>query len=182
MLLIVGLGNPGKEYEKTHHNMGFMVLDKFAESENVKISKTKGKALIFEGNILGEKVVLAKPQTYMNLSGEAVVDLKNKYKPDKILVVYDDIDVEVGSVRFRNSGSGGTHNGMRNIIALLGTNDFARIRVGIKPDLKPNDLASYVLSKLNKSKEQEYESAFQKAIDLIKQFVINKGNLENSSK
>ena len=89
MLLIVGLGNPGKEYENTYHNMGFNVLDRFSEKYNFKIERNKNKSLVYEGNVLGEKVIVAKPQTYMNLSGEAVVMLKNKYKPDKILVVYD---------------------------------------------------------------------------------------------
>lgn len=181
MLLIVGLGNPGKEYEKTHHNMGFMVLDEFAKKHDLKISKNKDKALIFEGNVLGEKIVLAKPLTYMNLSGESVVSLKNRFKPDKILVVYDDIDIEIGSVRFRNKGSAGTHNGMKSIVSLLGNQNFARIRVGIKPDEKPQNLANFVLSKINKEKQAGFEMAFEKATQLLEKFILNKGILENSS-
>ena len=181
MILIVGLGNPGKEYENTHHNMGFMVLDEFAKSVDATISKNKDKSLIFEGNILGEKVVLAKPQTYMNLSGEAVVALKNRFKPDKILVVYDDIDVEVGAIRFRNSGSAGSHNGMRSIVSLLGSQDFARIRVGIKPQEKQQNLANYVLAKVSKNNLEQINGAIEKASILIKQFITNKGVLENAS-
>lgn len=181
MLLIVGLGNPGKEYENTYHNMGFNVLESFAKKFDAKISKSKDKALIFEGNILGEKVVLAKPQTYMNLSGEAVVSLKNRFKPDKILVVYDDIDVEIGNVRFRNNGSAGTHNGMKSIVSLLGGQDFPRIRVGIKPIEKQLNLANYVLSRVDKSKQENINLSYDKAINLIEQFIKNKGNLENTS-
>ncbi len=181
MLLIVGLGNPGKEYENTYHNMGFNVLNKIEEKFNIKISKSKDKALIFEGNIMGEKVIFAKPQTYMNLSGEAVVALKNRFKPEKILVVYDDIDVEIGAVRFRSSGSAGTHNGMRSIVSLLGTQEFARVRVGIKPLEKQANLANYVLAKLNKDKLQKFDLAYDKAIQIIEQFILNKGNIENTS-
>lgn len=181
MILIVGLGNPGKEYENTHHNMGFMVIDEFAKSVNAKISKNKDKALIFEGNIMGEKVVLAKPQTYMNLSGEAVVQLKNRFKPDKILVVYDDIDVEIGFVRFRQEGSAGSHNGMRSIVSLLNSQDFARIRVGIKPQEKQLSLANYVLAKVSKNNQEQITCAINKAVNLVEQFIKNKGNLENAS-
>lgn len=181
MLLIVGLGNPGKEYDNTYHNMGFNVLEEFAKKHNIKISKSKDKAVIFEGNILGEKIILAKPQTFMNLSGESVVLLKNRFKPESILVVYDDVDVELGCVRFRNSGSSGSHNGMRNIVSLLGTQEFARIRVGIKPQEKQNNLANYVLSKLNKNNLEKINDAYVKAVELIEQFILSKGNLENKS-
>ena len=177
MLLILGLGNPGKEYENTHHNMGFNVLDLFAQKHNVSISKSKQNALVYEGNILGEKVILAKPLTYMNLRGEAAVLLKNKYKPDKILVVYDDIDVDIGSVRFRNNGSSGSHNGMRSLVNLLGTQEFARIRVGIKPDTKQADLASYVLARVNKQKQEQFNLGYNKAIDLLEKFILLDINL-----
>ncbi len=181
MLLIVGLGNPGKEYENTYHNMGFNVLDEFCNKYDIKISKNKQKALIYEGVVLGEKVVLAKPQTYMNLSGEAVVLLKNKFKPDKILVVYDDIDVPQGNVRFRNSGSAGTHNGMKSIVSLLGSQEFARIRVGIMPKQKQQNLANYVLSKVGKDSLENISLSYQKSIKLLEEFIKNKGCLENKS-
>ena len=167
MILIVGLGNPGKEYEDTHHNMGFMVLDEFAKSVDAKICKNKDKSLIFEGNIMGEKTILAKPQTYMNLSGEAVVALKNRFKPDKILVVYDDIDVEVGAIRFRNSGSAGSHNGMRSIVSLLGSQDFARVRIGIGPKPPFVPLVDYVLADVPKAERQAFFDAFSVASDEV---------------
>ena len=133
MYLIVGLGNPGSKYEKTRHNVGFVTVDVLAGRLGIKVNKLKFKSLIGEGNIGSEKVVLIKPQTYMNLSGEAVMQAINFYKPDhdKIFVIYDDIDLDVGRLRIRKKGSGGTHNGMRNIIYLTGFDDFPRFRRGV---------------------------------------------------
>lgn len=181
MILIVGLGNYPKEYCNTYHNVGFMALDSLSKKHNFKISKNKGKALIFEGNILGKKVVVAQPQTFMNNSGESVVQLKNSYKPEKIIVVYDDIDVEIGEIRFRNSGSSGSHNGMRSIVSLLGSQDFARIRIGIKPQEKPFSLADYVLSKIKNDNLDKINSAIEKAVDVLEDYILNDGNLENKS-
>lgn len=149
MYLIVGLGNPGDKYRYTKHNVGFMVLDYFASAHNINISKIKHKAVLGEGLIGGEKVVLVKPQTYMNLSGESVFELVQWYKCDisKLIVVYDDVDIDVGRIRIRSEGSSGTHNGMKSIIYLLQTDKFPRIRVGIgkQPDFM--DLADYVMSR-----------------------------------
>jgi peptidyl-tRNA hydrolase, PTH1 family len=133
MYIICGLGNPGKEYENSRHNMGFLTMDVLSSRLGISIKKLKCKALIGEGRIGEEKVVLVKPQTYMNLSGEALRPLMDFYKADisKLLVVYDDIDLEVGGLRIRRSGSAGTHNGMRSIIYQLGTEKFPRIRIGI---------------------------------------------------
>ena len=181
MILIVGLGNFPKEYSNTYHNVGFMTLDKLSEKHNFNIKKNTGKALIYEGLILGKKVVVAEPQTFMNNSGESVVQLKNLYKPEKIIVVYDDIDVEIGEIRFRNNGSSGSHNGMRSIVNLLGTQDFARIRIGIKPQSKPFSLADYVLSKINKENLDNINLAINKAIDILENYVLLDGNLENKS-
>ena len=132
MFLVVGLGNPGRKYEHTRHNVGFDVVDILSQKYDIPLRKSRCKAITGEGVIAGQKVALALPQTYMNLSGESVVQLVNWYKPemDQLLVCYDDIDLPDGKVRFRPSGSAGTHNGMRNIIYLLGRDDFPRMRVG----------------------------------------------------
>ena len=153
MKCIIGLGNIGKEYECTRHNMGFMMLDRLAEKYNIKIDKKMKKYMYGEGNINGEKVCLVKPTTYMNLSGEAIVELMNWYKIDKenIVVIYDDIDIPFGDVRYRLNGSAGTHNGMRNIIAQIKTEEFARIRAGIENRQGvPIPLVDYVLQRMSK--------------------------------
>lgn len=134
MFLIVGLGNPTKQYEKTRHNIGFDVMDALADKYNISISENKHKALCGKGVIEGMKVVLAKPQTYMNLSGESVAELVNYYKLDpesELIVVFDDISLEPGNIRIRKKGSAGGHNGIKNIIAMTGTQNFMRIKVGV---------------------------------------------------
>lgn len=135
MKIVVGLGNPDRKYLNTFHNLGFMCVDKTAQELGVQFNKTKAKASIAETKINGEKVLLCKPLTYMNLSGESVSELLSFYKatPKDLIVIYDDFDLPLGSLRIRESGSAGTHNGMRNIVNLLGTGDFARIRIGFKP-------------------------------------------------
>ncbi len=148
MYVVVGLGNPGKKYERTRHNVGFEVLDELAARSGVFIERRKCKALVGEGAIAGERVALCKPQTFMNLSGESVAQLISWYKPDrdKLIVLFDDVDLPVGKVRFRDSGSAGTHNGMRDIIARIGFSDFPRIRVGIGRPPKGWDLKDFVLT------------------------------------
>lgn len=150
MYIIVGLGNPGLKYQNTKHNVGFMSIDILADKLNIKVDKIKFKALIGEGNYKGEKIILVKPQTFMNLSGESVLQIMNFYKVEhsNLFVIYDDIDIDVGKLRIRQKGSSGTHNGMKNIIYLLGYDDFPRFRIGVS---KPQnmDLASYVLSKFS---------------------------------
>ena len=175
MILIVGLGNFGLEYNGTLHNAGFDVIDHFATEQGVEIKKAKCKSLIYEGHILGEKVVLAKPQTYMNLSGEAVVELKNQYKPDKILVIFDDYDLPFGTVRYRQSGSAGTHNGMRNIVGLMGTTDIPRLKIGIKPPFEVEMLVNYVLGKVPKECREDYDNSIELATAKIAEFVSKKG-------
>ena len=177
MLVIVGLGNIGIAYAGTLHNTGFNVIDRFATEHGVEIKKSKCKSLIYEGHILGEKVVLAKPQTYMNLSGEAVVELKNAYKPDKILVVYDDFDLPFGTIRYRQNGSAGTHNGMRNIVSLLGSQDFPRLRVGIKPEEEVELLMDYVTGRIPKEYREEYENSIDLAVEKLNEFVSKKGEI-----
>lgn len=133
MYVIAGLGNPGRKYEKTRHNMGFLVLDEFADRHGIKVSKIKHKALVGEGRVGGEKVLLVKPQTYMNLSGESLREVMSYYDvPIKnLIVVYDDLDIGAGALRIRKKGSAGSHNGMKSVIYQLQSDDFPRVRVGI---------------------------------------------------
>lgn len=152
MKLIVGLGNPGAKYAGTRHNIGFSVIDELAEKYNISLGEKKHKAIFGKGMIAGEKVILAMPQTFMNLSGESVRELMDYYKcePKDIVVIYDDIDLDVGKLRIREKGSAGGHNGMKNIIQHLGSQDFVRIRVGVGEKPKNMDLADYVLSRFGK--------------------------------
>ena len=131
MYIIVGLGNPGKKFEHTRHNAGFDAIDRLADKHGIKIDKLKHKALIGEGRINSEKVVLVKPQTYMNLSGESIVSVCQFFKPeyDHLIVMYDDIDLDVGKLRIRKKGSAGSHNGMKSIIKSISTQEFPRIRI-----------------------------------------------------
>ena len=148
MYVVVGLGNPGRKYEHTRHNVGFDVVDVLAQRNNISLARLRCKAVVGEGIISGQRVALALPQTYMNLSGESVVQLVNWYKPerDQLIVCFDDVDLPEGKLRFRPSGSAGTHNGMRNIIYLLGRDDFPRLRVGICRPPEGWDLKDYVLT------------------------------------
>ncbi len=174
MYLIIGLGNPGEKYLLNYHNLGFMTIDYLCDLLKVKLKKSECKSLTGEFFCGGEKVVLAKPQTYMNLSGEAVRELIGKYKPElcNVLVIYDDIDIDKGAVRYRQEGSAGTHNGMRNIIDVLGSTAFPRVRIGAgrPPEFVP--LADYVLSDIPKEERpamfEAIRQAAEKAVDLVK--------------
>ena len=165
MYVVVGLGNPGKKYEKTRHNVGFDVIDILAKEYNISVTKIKHKALIGEGRVGTEKVLLVKPQTYMNLSGETLIDIYKYYKVDlsNIVVVYDDIDLEVGKIRIRKKGSGGTHNGMKSITKCLGSNDFPRVRVGVSKPEVGQDLADFVLSRFRKEESDNINESLEKA-------------------
>ena len=163
MYIIVGLGNPSKQYEGTRHNAGFMTLDVLADRYNIDISEKKHKALCGKGVIEGNKVVLLKPQTFMNLSGECVRAAEDFYMqtPEEIIVIYDDISLVPEQLRVRNKGSAGGHNGMKNIIAHLGTQDFPRIRVGVGEKPAGMDLADYVLGRFSKGERELLEEAFK---------------------
>ena len=152
MYIIVGLGNPGKKYENTRHNMGFLTIDRMAEEYGISVDKIKFKALVGEGRIAGQKVVLVKPQTYMNLSGQSVQEIMHFYKEDieNLVVIYDDLDIPAGKIRVRKKGSAGTHNGMRNIVQMLADDGFPRIRVGIGGE-KKGDLIDFVIGGVSKS-------------------------------
>ena len=170
MFLIVGLGNPGKQYEHTRHNVGFDVMDAIAEKYNISITEKKHKALCGKGVIGGTKVVLAKPQTYMNLSGESIAELLNYYKMDpeeEMIVIYDDISLAPGNLRIRKKGSAGGHNGIKSIIAHTGTDKFKRIRIGIgeKPDKM--DLADYVLGHFSAADRKLVDDGIKNASEAI---------------
>ena len=169
MYIIAGLGNPGKQYEHTRHNVGFDTLDKLAEKYHIPIDTQKHKAVCGSGYIEGQKVILVKPQTYMNLSGESLAEIYNFYKVDtsNIVVIYDDIDLDVGKIRIRKKGSGGTHNGMRSIVKCLGTTDFPRVRVGVSKPEPGRDLANFVLSRFSKDEEVDLKDGFDKAVKAI---------------
>ncbi|MDR1773253.1 MAG: aminoacyl-tRNA hydrolase [Clostridioides sp.] len=178
MYVVVGLGNPGKQYENTRHNIGYCVIDKIAQKYNVSVNKIKHKALTAEIRMGSEKVILVKPITYMNLSGESVIDIYNFYKVDleNIIVVYDDIDLDIGSLRIRKKGSAGSHNGMKSIVQCLGSKDFPRIRVGIsKPDPRMN-LADFVLSRFSKEDQKNIDESIEKASQAVE--VIIEENID----
>lgn len=151
MKIIAGLGNPTAQYHGTRHNIGFTVIDRLADAYGISVDMKKHKALCGKGVIEGQKVLLLKPQTYMNLSGESIREACDYYKADisDIVIIYDDISLDVGRLRIRKKGSSGGHNGIKNIIAHLGTEEFARIRVGVGGKPKQMDLADYVLSRFD---------------------------------
>ena len=170
MFIIVGLGNPKKEYENTRHNIGFDVIDYLAKENGITIGEKKHKALIGKGVIAGFKVVLAKPQTYMNLSGESVRELMDYYKIDEtteLIVVNDDISLDVGQIRIRKKGSAGGHNGLKNIILHLGHDTFQRIKMGVGEKPKGYDLADYVLGHFSKAERVEMDQGIKAAADAI---------------
>lgn len=166
MYIIAGLGNPTKQYEGTRHNVGFDVIDRIADEYNISVETRKGKALTGTGIIAGRKVLLAKPQTYMNLSGESLRALTDFYKIDvetELLVIYDDISLDVGQLRIRKKGSAGGHNGIKNIIANLGTDVFPRIKIGVGEKPKKYDLADYVLGHFSKEDRELMEEGYDRA-------------------
>lgn len=175
--IIVGLGNPGRQYENTRHNAGFIVLDTLAEKLNVKIDRIKFKGLTATAVIGGKGVLLLKPNTFMNLSGEAVQEAMRFYKipPEKVIVVYDDISLEPGKLRIRKKGSDGGHNGMKNIIYLSGKDTFPRIKMGV--GAKPNpgwNLADWVLSRFTQTEGEALEKAAENACSAIALMVHGK--------
>lgn len=170
MYIIAGLGNPTLQYEGTRHNVGFDVIDTLADKYNISVDARKSRAFIGKGMIEGQMVILVKPQTYMNLSGESIRGLVDYYKIDvehELLVIYDDISLDVGQLRIRKKGSAGGHNGIKNIIANLGTQNFPRIKVGVGEKPKKYDLADYVLSHFSKAERELMEEGYQKAVKAV---------------
>lgn len=173
--LIVGLGNPDKKYVNTRHNVGFEMVDALASYAGIKVNKVKCKALIGEGRIGGNPVILAKPQTYMNLSGESVMELCNYFKIpiENVIVMYDDISLDVGKIRIRQKGSAGGHNGMKNIIYHLQNDEFPRVRFGIGQPM--GDLADYVLSNFSKNETKVLIESAKNVPDIVE--LIIKGDI-----
>ena len=173
MILVVGLGNPGMKYKNTYHNVGFMAIDALAKRLKVKFDKTECDARTCKGSYKGAEFVLAKPETYMNLSGEAVKKLVARYDIDianDLIVCYDDVDLPIGKLRIREEGSAGTHNGMRNIVKELYTQDFKRVRIGTKTEelaQKEVELIDFVLSKVDFDNKQILQGAIDRADDAI---------------
>ena len=173
MYLIVGLGNPEPEYSMTRHNMGFDVINKIAEKYKIKVEKKGFKSLYGIGIIENEKVILCKPQTYMNLSGDAIWEIERFYKisPDKLIVIYDDIDLPISEIKIRKKGGPGTHNGMKSIVHVLQSEEFPRIRVGTgKPENK-EDMIEYVIGKLNYTEYEKYIPGIEKAKEAVEEII-----------
>ena len=167
MFIIAGLGNPGARYQGTRHNAGFSVIDALADKYNISVDGKKARAYVGKGIIAGQKVILAKPQTYMNLSGESIRGLTDYHKIDveqELLVIYDDISLAPGQIRIRKKGSAGGHNGMKNIIAHLGGQVFPRIKVGVGEKPRNFDLADYVLSRFSPQDQEAMEEGYEKAV------------------
>ena len=170
MFIIVGLGNPSKEYEGTRHNAGFEVIDRIADKYNISVDTKKHRALIGKGIIGGQKVILAKPQTFMNLSGESVRSLLDYYKVDEeqeFIVIYDDISLDIGQIRIRAKGSAGGHNGIKNIIAHLGGQVFPRVKVGDGEKPSKYDLADYVLGHFSKEEQVLMDEGYAHAVHAV---------------
>ena len=171
MFIIVGLGNPGKDYRNTRHNIGFDVIDVIGEKHNISVIEKKHKAIIGKGVIDGYKVILAKPQTYMNLSGESVREIVEYYKVDpvsELIIVSDDISLDVGNIRIRKKGSAGGHNGLKSIISLLDTDQFMRVKMGVGEKPKGYDLADYVLGHFTSDERKIMDDAAKSAEEAIR--------------
>lgn len=181
MFIIAGLGNPTLQYEGTRHNVGFDVIDMLADRYNISVDGRKGRALVGKGIIEGQKVLLVKPQTYMNLSGESLRELVNYYKIDEeheLLVIYDDISLDVGQLRIRKKGSAGGHNGIKSIISHLGTNVFPRIKVGVGEKPSGYDLADYVLGHFSKDDRAKMQEGYIRAMHAAEMLVA--GDVEQA--
>lgn len=175
MYLIVGLGNPEKEYANTRHNMGFNAINELAKRNNILVEKNKFKGLFGTGIIANEKVILLKPQTYMNLSGDSIKEVVDFYSIDseKIIVIYDDIDIEKGTVKIRKKGGSGSHNGMKSVIERLNTLDFIRVRIGIgKPEFK-NDMINYVIGTISQEEKDILSEGVIKATKAVEEILKN---------
>ena len=175
MWIVAGLGNPGKQYLYTWHNMGYLAVDMLADKHGIFLGKEKYKGLWGKGKIAGQDVIIIKPTTYMNNSGECLVEISRFYKvePKNIITVYDDIDIAKGTIRVRPKGSAGTHNGMRSVIQLLGTQEFPRVRIGTGPVPENWDLVNYVLSEVPQDDRKLINDAFIKACEAVEEIISN---------
>lgn len=175
MYLIIGLGNPEEEYSKTRHNMGFDAINKIANKYKIDMNRTKFNAIYGTGTINGQKVILVKPQTYMNLSGKSVREFVNFYKlyNENIVVIYDDMDIEKGTIKIRKKGGPGNHNGMKSLVQELGTEEFARVRIGIGTPLYKDDKINYVIGQVSKDEYEVLEKGIEKATIAIGEILKN---------
>ena len=178
MYIIIGLGNPEPEYSKTRHNMGFDTVNKIAKKHNIQINKSKFNSIYGVGQIDTEKVILVKPQTYMNLSGKAVKEFIDFYKirNEEIIIIYDDIDIEKGTIKIRKKGGPGSHNGMKSVISEIKVQEFNRIRVGIGTPVYKNDMINYVIGKVNDTEYEQLEKGIEKAakaVELILEYGVD---------
>lgn len=176
MYIIAGLGNPGRNYQNTRHNIGFDVIDVLADKNHIVMGEKKHKAVIGKGFVAGQKVVLVKPQTYMNLSGESVRDVINFYKIDEkkeLIVVSDDISLDVGQIRIRKKGSAGGHNGLKNIILNLGHDEFQRVKMGVGGKPQGADLADYVLGHFRKEERDVMDESAKRAAEAIEMMMTD---------
>jgi len=187
LFIIVGLGNPGKDYTNTRHNVGFDTIDLLAKRNSININKIKFNSVYGEGTIGDEKVLLVKPQTYMNNSGITVRDIYNFYKVpiENVIVIVDDIDIQFSRVRIKAKGSAGSHNGLKSIIYLLGRDDFPRVKIGIGSKRENQDLANFVLSRFSKDEREVIESSILTAaesVETIVRYSLDKGMNEFNTK
>lgn len=175
MYLIVGLGNPEEDYSKTRHNMGFNVINKLAKQYEIEVTKKKFKGLYGAGSVENEKVILLKPQTFMNLSGESIREIMDFYKitEEEIIIIYDDMDIEPGTIKIRKLGGAGGHNGMKSVIQHLNTQKFTRIRVGIGTPKNKEDSINYVIGAMSKEDEEKLDKATTIAKDAIIEIIKN---------
>ncbi len=174
MFMIAGLGNPGREYANTRHNIGFDVIDKLAEAEKISVLEKRHKAIIGKGYVAGQKVILIKPQTYMNLSGESLREIADYYKVDtasELIVICDDVSLDVGQVRIRKKGSAGGHNGLKSIIAHLGHDQFMRVKMGVGEKPSGYDLADYVLGHFTGGERKTMDEAAARSVEAIRMMV-----------
>ena len=173
MFVIVGLGNPGKDYTNTRHNIGFDTIDLLAKRNSININKIKFKSVYGEGTIGSEKVLLVKPQTYMNNSGITVRDIYNFYKVpiENVIIIVDDIDIDFSRVRIKGKGSAGSHNGLKSIIQLLGRDDFPRVKIGIGSKKENQDLANFVLSRFSKDEREIIEGSILTAAESVETII-----------
>ena len=180
--LVVGLGNPGEKYAKTRHKMGFLTLDLLAEQEKVRIDRLKFKAVTAQVTFGGARCLLMKPQTFMNLSGEAVREAAQFYKipPEKVLVIYDDVSIPVGKIRVRPSGSAGGHNGIKNIIAHLGTDKFPRVKVGVGAPGQEGDMIDWVIGNPSQAERKVLQDSFQRAVSAAECIIQNDGECQKA--
>ena len=175
MYLIVGLGNPENEYANTRHNMGFDTINELAKKNNINVNKSKFKGLYETGIIEGKKVLLLKPQTYMNLSGDSLIEAMDYYdiEPEDLIIIYDDIDTEKGNIRIRKKGGPGSHKGMISIVDNLQTDEFARVRIGIgQPDFK-SDMINYVIGKVPEEEQKILHQGVLKAAEAVEEIIKN---------